>query len=190
MSRYIARIIRALFVSCVGFGGGVGLMVFIVTLVVKGDQHAFRYGLNAGLLLGSIFAIFLTGVMLPLDLAAKIFLSKGKYKEIWELVQTREMDFEGTFKDVVAACRQALLAVPYMKAVTEDLDSNVIAGSVGMSWRSPGEKVEVKISPLSENRWHLRCISTSPSDNVVFDYGKNFENVETWLQTMTAEAKS
>jgi hypothetical protein len=190
MQRYFGRVVRALIVSLFGFGGGVGLMVFIVTLVLKGDQHAFEYGLKAGIFCGMVFSVLLVGVLLPLDLTAHLFLAKGRYREIWELEQTRETVFEGSLKDTIATCRRALLAVPYVKAVFEDVEKLVVMASVGPSWRSGGEEVEVKISPIGEDKWQLRCISRSSSQPVLFDYGKNFDNVEAWLREMTSVAKN
>lgn len=175
---------RAIIVSLLGFGGGVGLLVFIVTLVIKGDQHAFQYGLNAGLLIGGIFSILLVGVLLPLDLTAHLFLSQGKYKELWELEQTREVAFEGTLKDVLAVCRQALLTVSHIGAIAEDTENLVVTASVGASWRSGGEIMQVEINPISPDKWQLCCTSRSKSEPVLFDYGKNFENVEAWLKAM------
>lgn len=186
MSRYIARIIRALIVSCIGFGGGVGLMVFIGALVMKGDQHAFQYGLKAGLLLGGIFAVLLVCVMLPLDLTARLFLSKTGYKEIWELEQCRDFEFEGPLKNAIAHCRQALLAVPNIGSVIEDAENLVIRASTGISWRSRGEQIDVEINPIAENKWQLKCTSRPPSSDIVFDYGKNFDNVECWLKEMSS----
>src|SRR5262249_6239263 len=136
MQRYFARIVRALIISLFGFGGGVGLLVVIVALVLKGDQHAFEYGLKAGTLVGIVFSVLLVGVLLPLDLSAHIFLARGRYREIWELEQTREVVFLGTLKDAMASCRRALLAVPYVKAVFEDGDRLVVHATVGTSWRS------------------------------------------------------
>src|SRR3990167_6148252 len=159
MARYLARIVRALIVSLLGFGGGVGLLVLIVTLVIKGDQHAFQYGLNAGLLIGGIFATLLVGVLLPLDLTARLFLSQGKYKELWELEQTREVVFEGTLIDAMAVCRQALLTVSHIGAVAEDMENLVVTASVGTSWRSGGEIMQVEIDPISDDKWQLCCTS-------------------------------
>ncbi len=186
MSRYIARIIRAIIVSTLGFGGGVGLMVFIATLVIKGDQNAFQYGLRAGTAIGLVFAVLLVCVLLPLDLTAHLFLAKGKYRELWELEQTRELCFEGTLRELTGMCRQALLAVPAVKTVSEDPENRVIRAAIGMSWRSGGEYIDVEIKQEGENKWAVRCTSRPTSTNIVFDYGKNFENVETWLVKMNA----
>jgi hypothetical protein len=180
MQRYVARIIRALIVSSLGFGGGVGLLVFIATLCLKGDQHAFEFGLNAGLLFGGIFAAMLVGVMLPMDLSAHLFLSKGRYAELWELEQTRELQIDGSIREITGLVRRALLLVPNVKAVTEDPEHQTLQASIGTSWRSSGEQMRVEIESLPNGKWRLRCHSASPSKNIVFDYGKNFENVEAW----------
>ncbi len=190
MQRYFARIVRALIVSLFGFGGGVGLLVVIIMLVVKGDQHAFEYGLKAGDFIVTVFSVLLVGVLLPLDLTAHLFLAKGRYREIWELEQTRDVTFYGTLRDAMATCRRALLVVPYVKAVFEDGDRLIVMATVGTSWRSGGEEVEVKISSTGDDKWQLRCTSRSSSGPVLFDYGKNFDNVESWLREMSSIPKS
>jgi len=190
MARYFARIVRALIVSLLGFGGGVGLMVFIAALVIKGDQNAFQYGLKAGTLMGGIFAVMLVGVLLPLDLTAHLFLAKGRYREIWELEQMRELTFQGSLRDATAYARKSLLLVPYVKAVIEDPEHLLIRASIGTSWRSSGEQMEVEINPVAEDAWHLKCTSKSKYGHIVFDYGKNFENVETWLKAMNRHSGS
>lgn len=187
MSRYFARIVRALIVSLFGFGGGIGLMVLIGNVVILHNPRAFEHALYAGVGIGTVFAVLLVGVLLPLDLTAHLFLSKGRYSEIWELEQTRELVFDGTLKDLTRNCRQALLVVPAVKSVSEDMEHLMIRALTGASWRSSGEQIEVEINPVSENSWRLRCTSKPMSHNIVFDYAKNFENVETWLARMNAQ---
>jgi len=186
MQRYFARIVRALVISLLGFGGGIGLMVFIIALIFGGGQHAVQYGLQAGTIIGGIFAVMLVGVFLPLDVSAHLFLAKGHYNELWELEQTREFQFEGSLKELLSQCRNALLAVAYVKSVSEDTDNLSVKAAIGTSWRSGGEKMSVEIKPVEGNKWLLRCTSCSASTPVLFDYGKNFENVETWLREMSA----
>jgi hypothetical protein len=180
MQRYFARIIRAIIVSTLGVGGGVGLMVFIVMVVTQNYPRAFQFGVQAGLIVGLLFGLIVVAVLLPMDLSAHLFLAKGMYKEIWELEQSRDVIAQGTIKQVVAACRQALLVVPNIKNVSDDMENLITRANTGTSWRSPGEEIEVEINPVDENKWKLRCTSRSRGKNIVFDYGKNFENVETW----------
>ncbi len=183
MAQYIARIIRAIIVGALGFGGGIGLLIIIVFLTVKGDQNAFEYGVKWGLGIGMVFAILMVAVMLPLDLFLRMERAKGEpHSQIWELEQTRELVYEGTSKEAMAACRRALLMVPYVHQVSDDTEHLTARASTGASWRSPGEDLEVEINPISENKWQVKCVSRSRSKSVVFDYAKNFENVETWFR--------
>src|ERR1700677_1449851 len=122
MGRYLLRVLKAMLVSSLGIGGGVGLLVLIFVLTNKNEPNAFHYGLVAGLVFGLIFAVFMVAVLLPLDLSAYIFLPKGRYKQIWELEQTREFQIDGTAKEMLHASRQALLVVPYVTAVSDDVE--------------------------------------------------------------------
>jgi|694.fasta_scaffold144831_3 hypothetical protein len=180
MQRYIARIIRAVVVCTLGFGGGAGLFFFIYFVIFNGAPNAFELALKAGLIVGLIFSAIVVGILLPMDLSAHLFLRKGLYREVWELEQTRDVEVDGTNKQVVSACRQALLVVPYITNVSDDTEHLITRAATGPSWRSAGEELEVEINPVSATRWSLKCTSKSKGKNVLFDYGKNYENVETW----------
>lgn len=186
MSRYFGRVMRALIVSCLGFGGGIGLLVMIVFLVFKGDAHAFQYGINAGLAIGSVFAVLLLGVLLPMDLTAHMFAGKNYHAEIWELEQRRDIELKGSLPEVITRCRLALLSVPYVMAVSDDVAKSTITAKIGSSWRSSGEAMRVKIEPKtgSDKSWCVTCTSRSESDTVLFDYAKNCDNVESWLNNL------
>jgi hypothetical protein len=181
MTRYLLRVFRAALVSSLGVGGGIGLLIMIIVLTNKNEPNAFHYGLMAGLTIGGIFALFTIAVLLPLDLSAHVFLSKGRYHQIWDLEQTREIEVTGTGKQVLHAARQALLVVPYVTRVSDDVEHMITRAASGPSWRSGGEEMEVELNCHAENQWQVKIVSRPRSKNVVFDYGKNFENVETWL---------
>jgi hypothetical protein len=188
MARYFARIVRALIVSSLGFGGGVGLLVFIAILVNTGKQDALPIAIRSGIVFGIGFGVFSAMVLLLSDLTYRLFVIQGKKSvEVWELEQEREVVVTGTIRDARTWSRQALLAVPNVKAVADEDTEFAIRASVGASWRSPGEKMQISISPVegSDNdRWLIKCVSACLQDNIAFDYGKNFENVESWLQKM------
>jgi hypothetical protein len=189
MDQYLARIVRAVIVSVLGFGGGTGLMVFIIALVLKGNQHALQYGLNAGLIIGGIFAIFLIGVLLPLDLTSRLFVKNSDYKEIWELEQKRECTVKGSLKEAKNFCRQALLAVSNVKLVYDDAEYQAIRALTSSSWKSSGEEIDAIFTSLAEDTWKIVCVSRPLSKNIVFDYSKNFENVELWHRHMEKLSK-
>jgi hypothetical protein len=180
MQRYFARIVRAVIVCTLGFGGGAGLFFFICCVIFNGTPHAFELAWKAGLIVGLLFSAIIVGILLPMDLSAHLFLAKGLYREVWELEQTREVEVDGSNKEVVSACRQALLVVPYITNVSDDTEHLITRAATGTSWRSAGEELEVEINPINAQRWTLKCTSKSKGKNVLFDYGKNYENVETW----------
>lgn len=181
MARYLLRVFRAMLVTSLGFGGGMGLLIMIFVITSNHQPNAFKYGLMAGLTFGCIAAIFMVAVLLPLDLSAHVFLSKGRYRQIWELEQTRDIEVSGTGKQVLHAARQALLIVPYVTRVSDDVEHMITRAASGPSWRSGGEEMEVELNPIAENQWKVKVVSRPRSKNALFDYGKNFENVETWI---------
>ncbi len=187
---YINRICKALAISTLGFGGGVGLFVMIVIVTSSNDPQAFSYAWKSGLTIGLIFGILRVAVLLPLDLFTRMFLAKGIYKDVFELEQVREIKMEGTSKEVLAACREALLKIPYVKSVSDDSEQMVTRAITGISWRSTGEEMEVEINPIAENSWLVRCSSKPKMENALFDYGKNFENVETWISKIIGSGKA
>ncbi|MBX9939558.1 MAG: hypothetical protein LCH63_07785 [Candidatus Melainabacteria bacterium] len=185
MLPYILRVLRAMLVSSLGFGGGIGLLVLIVILTSRNEPNAFWYGINVGLSLGAMFAVFMVAVLLPLDLSRHIFLSKGDKKQLWELEQTRELEVTGSAKQVLHACRQALLVVPYVNSVSDDVENLITRATASVSWRSAGEDMEVEITPKAPNQWLVKVVSKPRNKKVVFDYAKNFENVETFVSQFT-----
>ncbi len=181
MGRYLARTLRALIVSTLGVGGGVGLFVMIVIVTLNNGPNAFDTAWRSGLAIGFMVGIFLIAVLLPLDLFVRLFLAKGEYRNVWELEQVREVTIKGSSKEALATCRNALLLVPQVKTVSDDSEQMITRAVTGICLRSQGEDIEVEINPVNEGIWTARCTSRPRSASTIFDYGKNFENVETWL---------
>lgn len=184
--RYFARIIRAVIVSSLGFGGGIGLLTFIAILVLTGKQTALAIAVQVGVVLGIGFGVFYALLLLLSDLTWRLYAAGGLHRdEIWELEQTRVVELPGSLKEVRALSRKALLAVPNIKAVADEEDAYQIRGSVGPSWKSPGENLRIDISPgADDTTWNVRCTSSCLASHIAFDYGKNFENVEAWLRSL------
>jgi hypothetical protein len=180
MARYFLQMLKAMVVCSLGLGGGVAMFALIVFIIVKNDQNALENALRMGFGIGQVFAMFALAVFIPLDISVKMYKSKGVHKDIWETEQVRDATMNGSARDVLAACREALLEIPDIKAVREDSENLVVHASAGPSWRSFGEEIEVEINPVAQEQWNVSCHSKPKSKNIVFDWGKNFENVETW----------
>lgn len=185
MGRYFARLVKAMFISAIGFGGGIGLLIMIFIIINDNGPDKFYVAMRSGAGLGLVFGLLYVFLLLLLDLTARMYFARGHYNEVWEMEQTRELTMVGSSKHVLAVSREALLLIPYVRAVTEDAENLVARATTGTSWRSAGEVVEVEINPLSENEWSVKCTSKPGSSSIVFDYGKNFVNVETWFSKVT-----
>ena len=190
MSRYLLRTLRALVISTLGVGGGIGLFVMIVIITTNNGPNAFDTAWRMGLTIGLVIGIFLVAIIVPMDLFVRLFLAKGVYSDVWELEQIREVTMKGTSKEVLAACREALLSVPQVKSVSDDSEHLVTRAITGTSLRSSGEEIECEINPISEDTWTVRCVSKPKSASTIFDYGKNFENVETWLTKLKESGRA
>jgi hypothetical protein len=190
MARYLSRLLRIALVATLGFGGGVALMWFIFMVVICGESHGALAAAQAGLMLGSLFSLGIIIVMVLLDLTARFFIAKGLSDSFWDLEQKRELVLQGSVKQIVEASRQALLAVPNVTSVSDDMATLSARALTGASWRSPGESIEVEFKPLGDSKCQVLCVSRSKAPNVIFDYGKNFENVETWQRRIDVELKS
>lgn len=186
MARYLARIIRAVIVSVLGLGGGIGLLTFIALIILKSDQFtAIDVSLKSALVVGLSFGCFMALVFLLTDLTMRLAASQGRYEEIWELEQTREVEVDGTLKEIRQLCRESLLVMPNLKSVAEENFQSGMMASTGNSWRSPGEQVAITFEQLAEDRWKVRCVSRCTQKDIAYDYAKNYENVESWLRRLT-----
>ena len=186
MARYLARMIRAVVVSVFGVGGGVGLLAFIALVVLRYDQvTAVEMAIQSAFVIGLAFGCFMALVFLLTDLTMRLTVAHGRYEEIWELEQTRFVELDGTLRDVRRLCREALLAVPNLKSVAEEIDQADLTASTGNSWRSPGEQVEISFEPVSDNKWKIKCLSHCTQKGIAYDYAKNYENVESWTRRLS-----
>lgn len=181
MARYFARMVRAVLVAFLGLGGGIGLLTFMILLLGTGQQKALSIGLQSAVIVGLCFGCFFALILFLSDLSMRLFVSHGRYAEIWELEQARELEIPAPIKDVKRFCREALLVVPNVSTISETEDQLGMSAKTGPSWKSAGELLEVSITPMSENRFKVRCVSKPRRHDVAFDYAKNFENVEAWL---------
>ncbi|MBY0356452.1 MAG: hypothetical protein K2W82_00505 [Candidatus Obscuribacterales bacterium] len=188
MPRYLSRIFRAIAVAIFGLGGGIGLMTFIALTLYSSQHIAIEVSLKTAFIFGLSFGVIIALVMFLTDLTMRLFVSHGQYNEIWELEQSRTIEVTGKLRDARRHCRAALLVVPHLKSISEDEDDRSMLAATGRSWRSPGEELSISITPSSENTWTVTCNSHCTQKNIAFDYGKNFENVETWLKKMRTTA--
>ena len=68
------------------------------------------------------------------------------------------------------------------RIIKEDKESGVLLTKKGFSMRSWGEKIDVKLERLNDNQTEINIFSRPKISGTLVDYGKNYENVEKFLQ--------
>lgn len=197
MQEYLRRAVFALLLASIGFGSAIGIVIYVIKAINGADLDEGTGALKASFIAGGAFGFVLGIFMLSVDIFARIrAVSKNKFqeKEIWNLEQKRSLHIHAnlaSFKEIQQLCRQGLLAIPQVRSVAErEIENGIILqATVGASWRSPGEQVTVKVSPQPDNSIELTCTSCSLSPTIVFDYAKNFENVEIWSNILNSIVK-
>ena len=102
-------------------------------------------------------------------------------------VQERQLEVEVTPDIAFAASKSAILAVPKARIVGENSSAGQLDASVGISWRSFGEILSVKITKLGETNTRISVRSKPRIWTTVVDYGKGVENVEIVLRQLQSQ---
>ena len=96
-------------------------------------------------------------------------------------IQERMVDVALHAAAAFEASLAALQVIPKIRIVREDRDAGEIDARTGMTWRSFGELVTVRVTKLGDN--HARIgIRSEPTGRQKMDYGKSVENVELFLR--------
>jgi len=96
-------------------------------------------------------------------------------------IQERLVDVALDAAAAFEASLAALQVIPKFRIVREDGDAGEIDGRTGMSWRSFGELVTVRVARV--DKVHARItIRSEPATRQKVDYGKSVESVELFLR--------
>ena len=97
------------------------------------------------------------------------------------LDHTGESIFEFNKEIVFNAILKAIPNIEGMELDSTDNQSSLIRVKVGMSWKSWGENVDVRLIEISQNSTKIE-ITSSPKTGILFggalDFGKNNKNIE------------
>ncbi len=188
MIKYFINILRFSIISCLGFGGGLALLRYIFFTVNNHNTlDVFFESFKVGLSLGFIFTVFLILIFFLLDVSSRLIIVRDvkeplkNQQIIWDIEQKRSVNIKGNINEVILICRQALMEISSISNVHQDSDKLNITAKTGITWRSFGEIITLNFIQEEENVWQVICTSSCKNKNVIFDYAKNFENVEVWL---------
>jgi hypothetical protein len=88
---------------CLGFAGGAAIISFIFIAVINQEHDSGFAAAKAAAVFGLAFALILLSAIVLLDLAAVLMISGRASRDFWDLEQCRELQFDGSVKQVVAA---------------------------------------------------------------------------------------
>lgn len=105
-------------------------------------------------------------------------IPEEKKELTYEVEQYREFLVQAEFEKTLSTCHSALNLIKKSKIKSVDRINRVVTASVGISFRSFGEKMKFSIKEVSPKLMRLSIESKPRFWGTSADYGKNYENVE------------
>jgi len=141
-----------------------GLVLFVLT-------PSFSSGFPA-LVFGAFTAVY-------------IFLLKrlwGKEEPVSIISREATLNLQGTYDVVVEECVTALRKMrSQITAISKD---GTIQAKTGLSWRSWGETIVIRITEIGENEYAVIVQSRPTYPTVVLDHGKNASNINRFVREL------
>jgi hypothetical protein len=101
-------------------------------------------------------------------------------------VQERAVEVQYSTAVAFAASRAALLQIPRLRISQENKQAGEMEAHVGMTMRSFGEIVSVRVVSCGDNRSRVSIRNVPRMKTTKADYGKGIENLEVFLRQMRA----
>ncbi|PCH68617.1 MAG: hypothetical protein COC01_03350 [Bacteroidetes bacterium] len=92
--------------------------------------------------------------------------------------QIRKIELSLSFDEVFNLCISSLDIVTRCKIKNLDKSNGIIEASAGISWKTWGDKISIKIHKKEENLMGIEISSKPALSTTIIDYGKNKANVE------------
>ena len=140
-------------------------------------DEVIKISIKAGLISAAIFSS-----LVVLDILAT--LKYGKDPEKLKLHQNRNLVINMTY-DEGFACIERVVSRMRINGKRVDKERGIIRAYTGSTWKSFGERIEVKIDLIDTDTLSLIVKSRPRIWGNMIDYGKNYENVETICKAVT-----
>jgi hypothetical protein len=172
--KYILRILFAFIIGALAFGVLFGTFLSIM--------NASLEGFALGLFVGAIWALLVFAVFLPLDVFEKVKCYR-KYGFIdFRVRQQRTVRIDGDCITILDTLQRVFQSHKTIHLRKKDTKRGIIEAEVGRSWRSFGEKMTVTLNWNQGNKVSVTVSSRPKIPATMFDFSKNFENVELIIQ--------
>jgi hypothetical protein len=150
-----------------GFGVGFSLRLVLVTVV-----------------LSAVGALLVAGILLWfVGRGAARLERQGIGFTNTEPVQERSVEVALPATAAFETSLSALKAIRKIRIVRKNEDAGEIDARTGMTWRSLGELISIRVISLGDDRVRIG-IRSEPATKQKVDYGKSVENVELFLRAM------
>jgi hypothetical protein len=161
--------------SAVSFGSAMAVFQLIQGRI----WAALISGLGGGIVVGGILAWFSR-------LGEQKLAQQGIAAANMDPVQERSIEVQQSAAVAFDASRAALLHIPKLRISQENREAGEMEARVGMTMRSFGEIVSIRIVSCSDNRSMVSIRSVPRMKTTQADYGKGIENVELILRQIRA----
>ena len=102
--------------------------------------------------------------------------------------QEHSRDLNLPYEQAFRACGSALDNMA-LREVQSDESSGAITAKTKMTWKSFGEIIDIRIIGLNENKTRIEVQSRPLLRTTMVDYGKNLENIEKILTSISANVQ-
>jgi len=149
----------------------------IMGLILHNDKLPF---LNAALLSGLSFGLPMTII---LSLVQVYYLNKtGNTGAKVTLVNEREVELDGSKREVMDICRHALDVIESCSLLERNEGEGLLRAKAGRSLYSWGENIVIHVQEVQDHRHKVTITSAPAVKTTVIDYGKNLDNVNRIVQ--------
>jgi len=140
-------------------------------------------GFYDGIMFGILLSLITTPILTVLDIIQKI-KCVVKYKSVnFTVKQDRRFSVQDEYETVFRKICDILSNNKKIELRNRDIAKGKIEALAKRSWKSFGEKIDIKLFQLSRKKVIIELSSKPIISLMIIDYCKNFENVETIIQS-------
>ena len=157
------------------FGGGYG--------IIKGISVGYSKGLSAGLTEGVLSGIFF-GLFMSIFIGWWQKRKTKKLKKNGKNIspnQSEKILVPGVFEDIF---EKSLSGINVFKGklYSSKIEEGLIQATTGISWKSFGENIEIKLKRKEDNIVEIKISSKPSFPLTIVDYGKGRNNVLSFIE--------
>jgi hypothetical protein len=161
------------------------IFVGLISSFLFGIFRLIKVSSVIGFLDGAIFGLLLAIVLVSLIFCLDFFQRVKNYQKYkifdFAVNQERKIIIKGEYNEIYTKLCDAVKCYSKFIIYNEDCENGIISARAKGSWRSFGEDIKIEITKGSAGKFYVNIVSRPKVFLTMFDYSKNFENVETIL---------